>query len=136
MATLEALTKLSLQERRSRFFSEDFKKKKVGEIEKNLVTVQQISREYQVSRAAVYKWVYRYSVMRKKSVKMVIESQSDTHKIETLKKKVAELERLIGQKQILIDFQAKMIELAEQEYNINIKKKYSSKPSSGTGKTG
>ena len=36
---------------------------------------------------------------------------------------MADLERIVGQKQIVIDFQEKMIELAEQEYNVDIKKK-------------
>ena len=37
-----------------------------------------------------------------------------------LKKKIAELERIIGQKQILIDFKDKIIELAEQEIESSI----------------
>ena len=42
-----------------------------------------------------------------------------------LKKKVAELERIIGQKQVLLDFKDKMIEIAEQTYGVKIKKKFS-----------
>jgi transposase InsO family protein len=40
-----------------------------------------------------------------------------------LKLKVAELERIIGQKQLLIDFMDKMIVLAEETYGVEIKKK-------------
>jgi len=71
--------------------------------------------------------------MRKKSVRQVVEAESDTRKILQLKERVKELERIIGQKQILIDFQGKMIELAEDEYGVDIKKKYGTKPSSGFG---
>jgi transposase len=53
-----------------------------------------------------------------------------------LKKKIAELERIIGQKQILIDFKDKMIDLAEQTYKVDIKKKFSTKPSDSTGSSG
>ena len=67
---------------------------------------------------------------------MFIESKSDTRKIEELNKKVAELERLLGQKQILLDFQTRMIELAEEEYRVDIKKKFSSDRLSGSGKIG
>ena len=49
---------------------------------------------------------------------------------------VKELERIVGQKQILIDFKEKMIEIAEEKYGIEIKKKKGSQPSSGSGKTG
>jgi len=121
--------------RRNRYFSEGFKRQKVEEIEKNLVKVSEICKEYQVSDTAVYNWIYKYSRMRKKGVKQVVEAESDTRKLLLLKEQIKEYERIIGQKQILIDFQNKMIELAEEEYKIDIKKKYGSTPSAGFGNT-
>ena len=53
-----------------------------------------------------------------------------------LKKKVADLERIIGQKQIMIDFKDKMIELAEEAYGVDIKKKFSTLQSNTSGTTG
>jgi transposase-like protein len=136
MATLDKYQSVPRTGRVQRYFSEDFRRKKVQEIERNLTTVAQICRAYQVSKAAVYKWIYRYSAMRKKGVKQVVEAKSDTAKIERLREEVHEMERLIGQKQIQIDFLEKMIELAEKEYGIDIKKNYASKRSSGSGRTG
>jgi len=43
---------------------------------------------------------------------------------------------LIGQKQIEIEFKNKMIDIAEEMYDIDIKKKLSSKPLPGSGSTG
>ncbi len=123
-------------ERRRRYFSEDFKRKKVRELERNITTVHQLSREYEVSRTAIYKWLYTFSTMRKKGVRQVVESKSDTAKITQLRSQVQNLERVIGQKQILVDFLEKMIELAEQEYGVDIKKKFSSTQSAGSGSTG
>ena len=74
--------------------------------------------------------------MRKKGIKQVVEAKSDTAKIARLREEVREMERLIGQKQIMIEFLEKMIELAEKEYGVDIKKKYSSGRSSGSGRTG
>ena len=51
-----------------------------------------------------------------------MESKSDTTKILALQKKIAELERLVGQKQVQLDFQEKMIEIAEETYQVDIKK--------------
>lgn len=62
-----------------------------------------------------------------------MESESDTRLIMELKHKIAELERVIGQKQVMIDFKDKIIELAEQEYKIDIKKKLEEKPFSTSG---
>ena len=71
-----------------------------------------------------------------KSVRTIVESERDTRKLFDQQQKIAEMERIIGQKQLLIDFQAKMMELAEQEYGIDIKKKFERKPLSGTGSIG
>lgn len=71
--------------------------------------------------------------MRKKGIKQVIEAKSDSQKIAALKDQIKELERMVGEKQIKLDFQDKMNEIAEKEYRVDIKKKYSDKRSSGTG---
>jgi transposase-like protein len=136
MATLQKYNATVAVERILRYFSEDFKRKKVREIEQGLTSVTQISREYQVTRAAIYKWIHKFSAMRKKAVKQVIEAKSDTGKIAQLRQQVQEMERMVGKKQIMIDFLEKMIELAEKEYAIDIKKKFSSTPSSGSGPIG
>ena len=119
--------------RHCRYFSADFKKKRVQELEDNLASVSDICKAHKVSRTSVYKWLYKYSNMAKKQVRQVVEAKSDTKKISLLEDRIKELERIIGQKQILIDFQEKMIEIAEQTYEVDIKKKLGSKPSSGTG---
>ena len=122
--------------RQNRYFSEDFKKRKVKELENNLSSVTDISRTYQVSRSAVYKWIYKYSTMAKKQHRQVVEPKSDTKKIQMLEERIKELERAVGQKQMLIDIQEKMIEIAEDTYDIDIKKKLGSKVSSGISSTG
>lgn len=135
MATINEYEKLTIKERQHRYFSEDFRRKKVSEIERNLTTVTEVSREYQVSSTAVYKWINRYSRMRKRQERMVLESLSDTRKIIALKEKIKELERAVGQKQIQIDFLEKMIEIAQEENGIEIKKKVFTAHFDGSGST-
>jgi transposase len=136
MANLKEYEKLTVKERQYRYFSEDFKRKKVSEVDRNLITIAQLSREHQVSPSAVYKWIYAYSTMRKKGLRQVIEAKSDSQKLLALREEIKELERIIGEKQIKLDFQEKLISLAESEYKVDIKKKLSGKLSSGTGSTG
>jgi transposase len=136
MANLKDYEKLSVKERMYRYFSEDFKRKKVSELDRNLITIACLCREHQVSPAAVYKWIYKYSVMRKKGLRQVIEAKSDSGKLLAMREQIKELERIIGEKQVKLDFQEKLIELAESEYKIDIKKKFTGKLSSGTGSTG
>ncbi len=123
------------QRQSKRIFSESFKKQKVKEIERNLCTVLEVSRSYNISRSAVYKWLDKYSMTNKQGVRLIVEPMSDTKKIKELQARIKELEQLVGQKQIQIEFTEKMIELAEERYQIDIKKKSGSKPSSGTGST-
>jgi transposase len=133
MATLEKYHKSESTLRINRYFSEDFKRKKVREVESRVTTIRELSREYSVSETAIYKWIYKYSGMRKKGIKMVVEAKSDTRKIQQLKEMLKEAETAVGQKQIMIDFLEKMIELAEQEYGVEIKKKFSLGRSNGFG---
>ena len=42
-----------------------------------------------------------------KGVRVIVESESDTAKLLALKAKVADLERIIGQKQVQLDFKDK-----------------------------
>ena len=135
MAKIEQYKRLTTRQRQNRYFSEEFRKAKVREIEQNLSTVTEIKQEYQVSYTTIYKWLNKYSTMHKKQERQVVESQSDTRKIQQLKEQVRVLEQALGQKQLLIDFQSKMIKLAEEEYGIDIKKKLAGKPYFGSGTT-
>src|SRR3954469_10356103 len=99
MATVEQYEKMTKRERRNRYFSPEFKKRKVSEIDRNLVSISEVAREYQLSLTSVYRWIYKYSKMRKKQEKQVVESQSDTKKLIELRQKIKELEQMLGQKE-------------------------------------
>lgn len=128
--------KLTLAQRRRRHFSEGFKIQKVKELEMGITKVSELCKQYELSDVSVYKWLEKFGSMKNKKERIVIESESDTKQLLDLKKKVAELERIIGQKQILLDFKDKMIDIAEEMYGVDIKKKLSEKPSNTTGKSG
>ena len=127
---------MNTQERQSRRFSDSFKKEKVREIEQKKTKVSDICKQYEVSAINVYKWLHKYGTMKDKPTRMIVETESDTVQLLALKKKVAELEQIIGQKQVLLDFKDKMIEIAEEMYGVDIKKKLSTELSNISGKTG
>lgn len=126
--------KMSIAERSVRHFSESFKQSKVRELESGLSKISDLVKEYEVSDTSVYRWLKKYGTMKKKE-RTIVESESDTRQLIELKKRIAELERTIGQKQLLIDFKDKMIELAEEHYKIDIKKNSFTSPSTASGKT-
>lgn len=123
---------LSTKQRQYRQFSEHFKRRKVQEIHRGVTHVREVCKAYQVSATSVYKWLARYGVTSRPD-RLIMESKSDTQEILMLRKRIAELEQLVGQKQIQLEFKEKMIEIAEQMYGVDIKKKFSTLPSSGSG---
>lgn len=122
--------------KKRRIFSEELKRKLVNDFEEGRMTVLQLSRQYGVSDSTVYNWIYQYSTYNSKNVTVVELKDSHTNRIKELEEKIKELERVVGQKQITIDYLEKMIELAKETYSIDVKKNSSTPPSSGSKKTG
>jgi transposase-like protein len=133
MANLEGFKK-SFDKRMSRNFGEKFKKDMVNRIENNEYTVREVSELYKVSTTAVYKWVYKYSILYQKGYRQIVEPMSSTNKVKELQNHIKELEQAVGQKQMKLDFLEKLIEIADDEFGIDIKKKAGSAPKSGSGK--
>ena len=114
-----------------RHFSEEVKREVVKKIECYELSAAQASREYEVSPTTIYQWMYRYSVHLKKGNIVIVEKKSITRKVEEFKQRIAELERIVGQKQLEIDVLNKTLEIGSSEAGYDIKKKYSGKSSSG-----
>ncbi len=112
---------------RIQHFSEAFKKEKVKLLEKKQVTVLQICRAYDVSRSAVYNWIFKYSTLISAAERVVVEKESEAVKTLTMIRKVSELERIVGQKQLQIEYLEKVLELGSQEVGFDIKKKFDTK---------
>ena len=121
--------------RQYRKFDDDFKKKIVSEYEKGEFSPTQISKMYNIGISVLYKWIYKYSSFQEKTYRIVEKHESASEKLKQYEKRIADLERSLGQKQMLIDFYDKMIELAESDLNVDIKKNIGSKLSTGSEKT-
>jgi len=118
-----------------RTFSEEFRRKKVWEIENKLTTVSQVSREYQLSRNAVYYWIKKYSRHYQPAVKVVLQMESEEEKTKKLQLRIEELERALGRKQMELDYLNKLIELEGKRLGEDLKKKAELPPSNGSEQT-
>lgn len=116
-------TTFKLHERR--YFSEAFKKEKVDEILTKKITIQELSVLYEIHISIIYRWLHEYSKVKISGVKIHYEMETEEQKTLFYKDKVAELERIVGKKQIEIDFLNKLIEIASSELNVDIKKNFS-----------
>jgi transposase len=135
MSTFEGPFGLNAEQRQNRYFSDEFKRQKVADIEKKLISINEVSRQYQVSRTSINRWLKKYSPMRKKRERMVLETDSDAMKVRQMQERIRELERAVGQKQLKIDFLEKMIEIAGEDLKVDIKKKLSTKLLGGSDQT-
>ena len=114
-----------------RVFSEALKKKIVGDYEQGKASVAQISREYEISKVTVYRWLDQYSVYSKQGAKLIVELKSESYRSKELEKKVKELEAALGRKQLEVEFLNKLIEVVGNDIGVDIKKKGSSALSIG-----
>ena len=82
-----------------------------------------MSKLYGVSRTAIYKWIYLYS-SSERGVKTVVQMESEEFKTKLLQQRVAELERIVGQKQMEIDYLQVCLEVTSEEVGYDVKKKH------------
>lgn len=127
------MKKAKLELRQSRTFSEEFKKKKVKELIQKQITVSELRRLYGISRTSIYNWLYLYSPDHQRGTTLVVEMESESYKTKKLQQQVAELERIVGQKQLEIDFLSKLLEIGSDELGFDLKKNFSTRLSNGSG---
>lgn len=125
--------KITLNPRR--IFSETLKKKVVKDIESGKVSVSLASREFNVSQQAVYGWLKKFSPNLYPNTTIVVQMESEQYKSKELEKRIAELEAALGRKQLEIDFLNKVIEIADKDLGIDIKKNIVTPVSNGSKKT-
>jgi transposase len=108
--------------RKKKHYSEEFKREIVRMFESGKYSVPQLEKLYDISNRTIYNWIYKFSKYNEKGVRVVEMKDSHLKKIRELERKVKELEQSVGQKQIKIDYLEKMIDIAKEEYKIDIKK--------------
>ena len=130
-----AKSKVRKSLRPRRIFSVQLKKKIVKDIDEGKTNVTGVSREYQVSAVAIYKWLKKYSSHLHPSTTIVMQMDSEQYRSRELEKKIAELESVIRRKQMEIDYLNKLIELAQEDLGIDLKKNINTVASVGSGDT-
>lgn len=124
----------TLRQKYNRHFSEAFKRQCVEQLRAGQLSIVQGCRLWRVSRTSLYKWIYLYSD-RIKGTRTVVEMESEGKRTERLLARLAELERIVGCKQMEIDLLQTTLELASEEVGYDLKKKYATRSSSTGGST-
>ena len=122
-------TKRVFELRERRIFSEELKKKIVKDLVAKRITLGQVVAEHQVNRNSVYNWLYKYSPQHQPKPTLVVQMQSEEIKNHELRQRIADLERIVGQKQLEIDFLNKLLEVGSEELGFDLKKNFNASPS-------
>jgi transposase len=118
-----------------RIFSEELRKQIVGQIERGELTVSQAKREYSIGGIqTIYNWLYRYSRTLKKGTRMVMEKDSQEKTSQELRKRIKELEAALGRKSLEADLFRVIVDLASDEYKVDLKKTFGEQASSSPKK--
>jgi transposase-like protein len=118
--------------RQMRVFSLAIKRQVVKDIEEGKVSVLAASQELGVAFQTVYHWLNKYSRHLQSSKRIVVEMESEAYKTKQLEKRILALEAALGRKQLEVDFLNKMIEIGKEELGVDLKKKFSTPPFTGS----
>lgn len=121
--------------RKCRQYSEEFKQRIVADFENGKFSVPQLEKLHGVSNGTIYRWIYKFSTFNEKGFRIVEMKDSSNQKMKALEARVKELESAVGRKQIMIDYLEKMMDIAKEELDIDIKKNFGTPQSAGSGKT-
>lgn len=115
---------MDTNQKRRRRFSVAFKKEKVKMIEDGQISVLQLSRIYDVSDTAIYKWKKKFGKMAADEW-VVVQKESEGKVTQSLHKKIADLEGALGRETLEKTYLMLVVELASEHYGEDIKKKFS-----------
>jgi len=117
---------------RKRKFSEEFRKQLVREFEGKKFTLLELSKLHNIHLSVLYKWVHKYTLNPSPNSVIIEMKESSTEKLKSYQDRIKELEQIVGQKQIKIDYLDKIIDSANEHYETDLKKTLSTKPSNGS----
>lgn len=118
--------------KKHRIYSIEFKREIVSQFESGSYSVVQLGKLYEISNSLIYDWIYKFSNFNEKGQRVVEMKASSSEKLKALEKRIKELERVVGQKQIKIDYLETLIDVASDGLKYDIRKNGNTPQSSGS----
>jgi len=113
---------MRVNEKRKRRFSEEFRRKYALLVERGEYTIPEVCRKFDVAYDTVKNWVIKFGKEPYPQTKWII-SEEEVDRIRKLEKEVDNLKKIIGEQQVKIVFQDKVIELAREKLGFDFEKK-------------
>lgn len=110
-----------------RVYSETFKKGVVKDIESGFLNKDETRRKYKIrGKTTVLGWCRKYGKLSSLGVNLRIMNKNEKE-IDVLKARICELEKGLSNSNLKVELLDKIIEIAEREYKIPIRKKSGAK---------
>jgi transposase-like protein len=110
-----------------KFYSDSLKREVIREVNSGLLSKAEARRKYDIpGRSTIIGWIRKFDGKRSNNRQTMDYKQTDK---ETLIKRIKELERKLEDEQIRSEGLSKMIDIAEEQLKISIRKKSATKQS-------
>jgi transposase-like protein len=116
------MSKMTVEERRRRRFSKEFRKEVVGLIERGEISITDASRLYEVKAQNVREWVKRFG-KGEYPQQIVIQSTKDVRRLEELERENRKLKEMIGTQQVKVVYLETLVALAKEKLGKEFEKK-------------
>lgn len=113
---------MTVEERRRRRFSEDFRKEQVTLIESGKLTRLEVSKLYEVKASSVDRWLKKFG-KNPLPGQIIVSNGKEYNLIGELKKENERLLKLIGQQQVDLVYKSALLELAKAKLGDDFEKK-------------
>lgn len=113
---------MTVEERRRRRFSEEFRKEQVRLIESGQLTIADVSRLYQVKRESIKRWLDKYAV-KELPGQIIIQAQEEINRIKELERQANHYKKVIGEQQLELLYLRECINLAKERLGEDFEKK-------------
>jgi transposase len=111
------------QGKQCNYYSEAFKQKIISELESGKLTIEQARRIYNIGGGStIQKWIKKYGKNHLLGKIVRIEMPEEVNELKKLKKKKAELESALAKAHLKILSLESIIETAEEELGVELKK--------------
>jgi transposase-like protein len=113
---------MTVEERRRRRFSEEFRKDQVALYDLGKITIKEISDSYQVKTGSVRRWISKYS---KKGLPtpILISSPKDINRTRDLEKENKKLKEIIGEQQVELVYKNQLLKVMTERLGADFEKK-------------
>lgn len=115
--------KMTVEERRRRRFSKEFRQEVVEMIEEGKMTVIEASRLYEVKSQNVRAWIKKYG-KKEYPTPILVQSTKDIVRLRELEKENRRLKEALGSQQMKVVYLEAVLTLAKEELGEDFEKKY------------